>query len=112
MKLKWEMRKLRGGGYAGIIMLPTGRMPGRRKKVLRVQATSKSKSSALLKAAGIAASIAENPIMQSVLPPGSSKAIRAVAKLAAAAKVGKLEKTLLKYTGKGAKRLAKKLKFW
>lgn len=111
MKLKWEMRKLRGGGYAGIIMLPTGRA-GRRKRILRIQATSKSKSSALLKAAGIAASIAENPIMQAVLPPGSSKAIRAVAKLAAAAKLGKLEKTLLKYSGKGAKRLAKKLKFW
>ena len=111
MKLKWELRKLRGGGYRGVITLPTGR--GRRgKRALRIQATSKSKSSALLKAAGIAASIAENPIMQSVLPPGSSKAIRAVAKLAAAAKVGKLEKTLLKYTGKGAKRLAKKLKFW
>jgi hypothetical protein len=96
----------KGSGWQGIVELPVGTA------LIPVTATSKSKRKALAKAAGLAGKIAESPILKAVLPPGSAAAIKATRLIAKYAKAGKLAKAMKKLTGKGAKRLLKKLKFW
>lgn len=105
-KIAWKIQPIRGG-YCATIIAPDGDGGA-----LAVSQVAKSKTSAILKAAGLAAKIAENPIMSTLLPPGTAKAIKIAGKLAAAVKLGKGAKFLKKLTGKGAKRLIKKLKFW
>ena len=117
--IQWSMRKLPTGDWAGMItMMPT---PGAGQwspthpagKPIRLVAQSKTKAGALAKAASVAQLVANNPLLASVLPPGSGVAINAIAKLAKSAAAGKLESAAKKYGGKGAKRLVKALKkFW
>lgn len=110
------MRKLPTGDWAGMItMVPTGAISATHPagKPIRLVATSKTKAGALAKAAGVAAMIANNPLLSAVLPPGSGVALKAIARLSKSAAAGKLEKAAKKYAGKGAKRLVKALKkFW
>lgn len=105
-KIAWNIKPIRGG-YCATIITPDGRGGA-----MTIKQRGKTKTDAILKAAGIAARIAGNPIMSAILPPGSAKAIMVAGKLAAAVKLGKGAKFLKKLTGKGAKRLVKKLKFW
>ena len=85
-------------------MVPSG-MPAHR---VLVKAKGSTQKSALNRAAGIAESLMDNPLLQAVLPPGSGMAVSAIKMLA---KTG-VTKGLKKVTGKGAKRLAKALMFW
>gem|GEM_PF-4890002 len=97
------------GDFEGEIYLP---LMGQNGACLPVRARGRTKADALSNAAGIAGQIASSPVLQAVLPPGASNAIGAVKMLSKYAKVGKLDKALGKIAGKGAKRLAKALKFW
>jgi hypothetical protein len=106
------MRKLPGGHYAGMITLvptrplPSGHPAG---KPIRLVAKSRTKAGALAKAASVAEKLLKNPILSSVMPPGTGAAIKAVSFLSKSAAAGKLEKAAKKYVGKGAKRLFKSL---
>jgi len=114
--IQWSMRKLPTGDWAGMItMVPTGAISPTHPagKPIRMVATSKTKAGALAKAASVAEMIANNPLLSSVLPPGSGAALKAIAVLSKSAVAGKLERAAKKYGGKGAKRLIKALKkFW
>ncbi len=79
---------------------------------MNVKAKGKTKAGAIQNAAQGALAIANNPLLQAVLPPGTGTAVKAVGLLAKAAKSGQAGKLLGKLKGPGAKRLAKALKFW
>ena len=114
--IQWSMTPLPSGDKAGMItFVPTAALPSGHPagKPIRLVATSKTAAGALAKAASVAEVIAQNPILSSVLPPGTGAALTAIAKLSKSAAAGKLESAAKKYTGKGAKRLVKALKkFW
>lgn len=114
--IQWSMRKLPTGDWAGMItMVPTGALSAKHPagKPIRLVATSRTKAGALAKAASVAQMVANNKLLSSVLPPGSSVALNAIAKLSKSAAAGKLEAAAKKYGGKGAKRLVRALKkFW
>lgn len=113
MKISWKLKRTAPNQYQGIVILPLAAIPGKRAAgPLAIKATGSSAASALSKAANIADRIASNPIIASVLPPGSSVALKATKYLAKAAKVGKLADAASKVVGPGAKRLLKALKFW
>jgi len=127
-QVRWQVKRTGDGGYEGVVILPTSlaqlaRHPSndlhvtrpsylRRTKPLAVRATSNTKAGALAHAAGIAQRIASNPLLQAALPPGSAQAIKAIDYLSKSAAAGKLASASKKIVGKGAKRLAKALKFW
>ena len=131
--IRWSLRKLPNGEYEGLVTLvPASNVPMPRRattvharrgaaaasriiqkgKPINLVATSSTKEGALLKAASVASKIANNPIMQAALPPGSSQAIKAVQFLAKSGAAGTLKSAAKKIVGPGAKRLAKALKFW
>ncbi len=86
-----------------------------RTKAIAMKARGRTPTGALWKAASLANKLASNPILKSILPPGTSTAIKATRFLAKAALKGKLGKALKFVRGKGAKRLVKslkKFKFW
>ena len=109
-KLKWKLVKV-PGGWHGYITLPTGGR-GLTVRSLTPKPGKRGKSAAIAEAGDLASAIADNPIISSLLPPGSGAAIKAASKLAKAVNVGKGVDVLKKMTGKGAKKLIKKLKFW
>jgi len=128
-QIRWTTRRTGNGSYEGTIILPTSfsqivRAPGnehvrarrpdllRRTKPIAVTARGPSKAHALAQAASVASRIANNPLLQAALPPGSSQAIKAIDYLSKSAAAGKLASASKKIVGKGAKRLAKALKFW
>lgn len=78
----------------------------------RVTARGKTPAHATMKAAALAQSMLKNPIFQAVAPPGSAAAVKAIGMLARGFQRGDVKRVLKKFTGKGAKRLVKKLKFW
>jgi len=77
-----------------------------------VTAPGKNRRQALHRASSLAEKLIESPILSVALPPGTANAVRATKLLAKYADKGQLGKALKKLTGKGAKRLVKKLKFW
>ena len=107
-KIKWKLKRRGPDKWVGTIVMPT-MGPGRG---LAVSSAAGSKAQALAQAAGIASQIANNPLLQAALPPGTGLAVKAMGKLASSAAAGKAGKVLKKLTGKGAKRLVKALKFW
>lgn len=86
--------KLRDGGWA------------------KVTAKGRTPAHATMKAAALAQSMMTNPIFQAIAPPGSAAAVKAIGMLARGFQRGDVQSVLKKFTGKGAKRLYKKLKFW
>lgn len=65
--------------------------------------------SAFANAAKVAKGVADNPLLQSVLPPPVGPALRAASALANAAERGQLAELLPKLRGPGARRLALQL---
>lgn len=82
------------GGYVGSVDIPLVGEDDDTDSRLHVQAEATSKREALARAAGIAAHIMDDPIVQSVLPPNAKYAITAAKLLAAHSgdlkKLGKL----------------------
>jgi hypothetical protein len=82
-------------------------------KPIKLKAKGETPASALAQAAGIAKTVANNPYLAAVLPPGTGAAITAVDYLARSAAAGKLSSAAKKVVGKGAKRLKSALsKLW
>lgn len=95
------------GGYLGEVDMPCDQLPGRVKAI----AVGDSRADALANAALVAERIANDPVMQALMPPQALAAIQAAKGLASAAKQGSqvLKGFWHKLHGPGKKRLAKVL---
>jgi len=115
--MTFQARKTAGGGWNAVVSLPVmpqftpaGFPPG---APLRVVARDReTKAGAVQDAASIASKLASNPILAAMLPPGTAAAVAVTEKLMKAVGLGNLDSVAKNLVGKGAKRLAKKLKFW
>lgn len=96
-----------GGGFLGCVDMPMSSLPGRVKAI----ALGDSRVDALTNAALVAERIANDPVMQALMPPQAIAAIAAAKGLASAAHQGSdvLKSFWGKLHGPGKKRLAKVL---
>lgn len=80
--LQFRLRKV-AGGWEGNICLPNG--------ITKVQtsAVAPTKAKALERAAALAESVLDNPVVQAVLPPQAAIALRGVRRVAEVAKLGR-----------------------
>lgn len=125
-RVTWKMKKLAEGSYEGWVILPmdmpslhkaTAAARGRPAPRIRVhdarpvaiKAKGKTPAGALSSAANLADKLLGNPIVASMLPPGTGAAVQGIKMISKAAKVGKLGKAVGKIVGPGAKRLGKAL---
>lgn len=110
MDIHWELKPLPGkAGWMGIIRVPI-EGPHSGKSIVSATATAKKKDDAILKAASIAETITQNPVIASLLPPGTPLALEATKRIAAAVKAGTVDDEIRKIAGPAAKRLASALK--
>jgi len=100
-KCDWIVRRV-GDHYEGTIVFPAGLSP------VKVTTKGRNKREAIARAATFAQSIVANPIVASVLPPGTGLAVEAISRLA---KAKDMRAALQRYSGAGAKRLASALGF-
>ena len=69
-KIRWSVRRARDGiGWQGEVLLPSGLLAG---------AKAPTKKQALAKASTLASRIVDDPIVSSLLPPGSKLAVKAL----------------------------------
>lgn len=113
----FKARKTRGGGWNAVVSMPTipGCQPAGYPPGVPIRTVAKdrdSKANALADAASLASRLAKNPMLAALLPPGTAQAVKVTELLAKSAAAGKLASAAKKLVGPGAKRLAKKLKFW
>lgn len=78
----------------------------------RVEMLGDDRVDAVRRAARVASAIAQDPIVQALMPPQARVAIQAAQVLAAAAKAGKLDEAIKKFRGPGVKRLLKVFAGW
>ena len=110
MNIHWEVRPLPGGaGWMGVIKVPI-EGPHSGKSLIATTATAAKKEDAILKAASIADTITQNPVIASLLPPGTPLALEATKRIAQAVKAGSVDDALRNIAGPAAKRLASALK--
>jgi hypothetical protein len=103
----WKIRRAADGGFVAIIRFRTGDGPH---GIATVSALGAAEGDAIARAAVLANQLASSPIFNAVAPPGTAAAIRAIS---AIAKSKDVQRTLSKYAGPGARRLAKAIrKFW
>jgi len=104
--IEWEIRNTSRGYEARLTWASphnrAGELPG---SVAMVGADPRE---AILRAATIASALAESPIAQAVMPPGTAAAITAIRRLASSKD---LRRTASRFVGKGARRLARALGF-
>lgn len=100
--LSWKVKRAGRGMWTGTITMHIGELP------MSVAGDGFNPRQALARAAIGAKSIANNPELMAVLPPGTAAAIMAVENLAKARDIGA---TLARYGGRGAHRLARVLGF-
>jgi hypothetical protein len=105
--VEWKLRPVAPGVWEATLTVRRLH-PGTQLPLKRV-ALAPDKASAVEQAVSQVAAIAKNPVLQAVMPPGTSNAIAAVGMVAKAAKAGQLGKVFSKLKGPGAKRLAKAL---
>lgn len=103
----WRIRRLPTGEWVAMIRFRTGDGPY---GVATVSGMGAGQSEAITRAAVLANQIASNPVFAAVAPPGTAAAIKAIS---AIAKSKDVQRTLAKFAGPGARRLAKAIrKFW
>jgi hypothetical protein len=96
-RVTWKLKPSAGGGYEGEVVIPLPVAP------VTVTTRGRSKKQALARAAAAANSIASNPLLAAVLPPGTPTAVKAITALATD------PSSITRFAGPGAKRLAKAL---
>jgi hypothetical protein len=96
-RVTWNLKPAAGGGWEGVINIPLPVAP------VKVATRGRNKKQALARAAAAANSIASNPLLAAVLPPGTSTAVKAITELAVD------PSALKRFAGPGAKRLVKAL---
>lgn len=92
--------KRSGDGFEGFVTLPFPIAP------VRVSTTGQNRADALNRAATAAKQITQNPLIASILPPGTPIAVEALTRLASSP----TGKQLAKLVGPGGKRLKSALK--
>lgn len=100
MKIPFTAKKGADGTWQGTFQIPLPVGPA------TVSTTGRNRQEAVARAAVLAKSIVQNPLIASVLPPGAPLAVAALSKLAQSPTAA----TLAKFAGPGAKRLGKALK--
>jgi len=120
--IKWAMRQHPDKSWTGELYVPLEQMFGPARGQMKYAKFSsaqpgsplapKSKAEALQQASSLASKILGNPLLQAALPPGAGVAVSAINYLADSAVAGDLASAAKNVVGKGAKRLAKALKFW
>lgn len=99
---QWKIKTSNGGGrWNGEITVLAGAYP------IVLGAEGKSPAQALARAAVIADQLTQSPIFAAVAPPGTMAAIAAIKALASSKD---LRRTLRKFGGPGAQRLARSLR--
>lgn len=96
-RVTWKLKPSAGGGYEGEIVIPLPVAP------VKVATRGRNKKEALARAAAAANSIASNPLLAAVLPPGTPLAVKAITELS------KDPAAIARFAGPGAKRLVKAL---
>lgn len=96
--VNYKIRKLADGRVEATLIIPAGLAP------VEVKTQGRSAQEAVARAASAVTAIVESPVLQAVLPPGSSLAIAAIKKLATSKDI---RGALSQFAGPGAKRLAK-----
>jgi len=81
--IRWSVRRKRGV-WEGEIIIPT-RNHGGPPMPVTVKAEANEKKQAVTRAAAFASTLAENPAVQAVLPPGGAAALKLLGKAAASA---------------------------
>lgn len=94
-----------GWGWSSI--KKAARRAYRLQKKFMVIATGAFVAGTLLKAARVAAKIAQNPALAALLPPGTAQALKITLMASKAAQQGKLPALLAKLRGPGSRRLIK-----
>jgi hypothetical protein len=106
MAARWTIKRDRNGEFVAIIRFSAA--DGGTDDA-HVGAVGASRRQALARAAVLARQLTESPVFVAVAPPGTAAAIKAIHALATSKDV---RKTLERYTGRGARRLARALKVW
>ena len=101
----WRLRKVGPDEWAGEVIFGSAEHGMQLKTV----ATGPTKAKALVKAAGLAEQVANNPVVSALLPPQATLALKAATIIGKSAAAGKAAEALSKYTGPGVKRLMKAL---
>lgn len=106
MAARWHLKREPNGEYIATIRFSAadGGVDD-----AHVGAVGASRRQALARAAVLAKQLTESPVFVAVAPPGTAAAIKAIHALATSRDV---RKTLERYTGRGARRLARALKVW
>lgn len=109
MNVKWHLKPIAGGGWAGMIELPLdgGQVAGGGRVVAAAKGANKAE--ALTKAGAIADKIMENPVVAALMPPQAAIAVKAIKVLSKSAAAGKLADAAAKFTGPAMGRLKKAL---
>lgn len=101
-RVTWSVRRTPNGQHVALIRFSAG-------PPAHVGAVGASRAQALQRAAVLARQLADSPVFAAVAPPGTGAAIKAIHALATSRDV---RRTLSRYAGPGARRLARALKFW
>lgn len=129
--LKWKIIRLGPGQFCAVVSIPISVTNADRERAaalgfgwgdirkaakaastlvpgsaLALKAVRSGPAKALLKAAATAAQVADNPVLQAVLPPGTGAALKAAILVSKAVQEGRGGEALAKLKGPGAKRLA------
>ena len=110
MNVKWHLKPIPGGGWAGMLEIPldpAGAVAGGGRVV--AVAKGANKAEALTKAGAIADKIMENPVVAALMPPQAALAVKAIKVLSKSAAAGKLADAAKKFTGPAMGRLKKAL---
>jgi hypothetical protein len=100
-KVSFYGKPAKGGGFEGHVLIP---WPGG--AVAKVSLTGRNRQEAVAKAATLAKAAMENPLVQSILPPGTMLAVDTLQRLAKSP-TGKM---LKKIGGPAKKRVVKALR--
>jgi hypothetical protein len=131
-KVMWKLQRTREGAFRALCCVPISAKNATRSKAaslgfgwgdlaraatkatskvskVAVKAASSTPAGALLKATATIAELAQNPVLQAVLPPGTGAALKATLLVTRAVQAGKGKAALARLKGPGAKRLASAL---
>jgi hypothetical protein len=75
----------------------------------KTKATGETPAQAMVKAAGIAQKVAENPVISALLPPQAKLALQATMLIGQSAAAGKAANAIAKFSGPGVSRLMRAL---
>lgn len=104
---KWMVRRVGPDRFEGTIVINIGGA-GSALAPVAIKTKGRSKREAISRAASVAKAITQNPLVASVLPPGTGLAVEAISRLAKSKDIGA---ALQSFKGEGAKRLANALGF-